>query len=308
MIKELQYKDHDEWLALRQGYVGGSDADAIVGKNPWKSMYELWAEKTGKLPPTEEKLIMRVGSFLEEFVAEEFERQTGKKVRRKNRVLVNDKYPFACANLDRTIVGEKAFLECKTTQSLAVKKQVGGEEFPDIYYAQVLHYLAVTGYERAYLAVLVENREFHIFTLERNEEEIGALMMLEREFWRQVESNVAPPVDGSESTSETLEILYPEADGSTADLWAYESDIDAYMGFKRQIKELTTLADAKANVIKEAMKNASKGVAGKYKVSYPTQVRRAFETKRFEAEHPDIDLSSYYAESSYRIFKVTGGK
>ena len=308
MIKELTYKNKDEWLAIRGKYIGGSDAGAVVGKNPWKSAYELWAEKTGRIPPAEEKLVMRVGSYLEEFVASEFETEMKKKVRRKNRVLVNDKYPWACANLDRTIVGEKAFLECKTTQSLTVKKQVNGTEFPDIYYAQCLHYLAVTGYTKCYLAVLVENREFKVFELERDEEQIDALMAVEEEFWTHVTTDTPPAVDGTESTTETLSLLYPESDGSTVDLFAYEPEIEMYLKLKQQIKEKTAEADEKANIIKEAMKEASKGTCGKYKVSFGSQTRRSFDQKRFEAENPTISLDNYYSESSYRTFKVTGGK
>lgn len=308
MIAELKYESHDEWLKIRSQYIGGSDAGAVTGKNPWMSQYELWAQKTGKIPPTEEKLIMRVGSYLEEFVAAEFEARTGKKVRRKNRTLVNDEYPFACANLDRTIVGEKAFLECKTTQSLTVKKQVGGAEFPDIYYSQVLHYLAVSGLQKAYLAVLVENRDFFIFELDRDQEQIDALMALEKDFWSHVLSDTAPPVDGSDSTTETLATLYPNSDGSTADLWAYESEVEQYLALKDQIKDLTKLADEKANVIKEAMKEASKGIAGPYKISYGNQIRKTLNSKQLFEEHKEINPDAYYSETQYRVFKVAGGK
>lgn len=307
-IKELAYKDHDEWLAIRAKYIGGSDASAIIGKNPWSSPYTLWAEKTGKIPPVEEKLVMRVGAYLEEFVAQEFEARTGKKVRRKNRTLVNDEYPWACANLDRTIIGEKAFLECKTTGSLTVKKQVNGQEFPDIYYAQCLHYLAVTGYKKCYLAVLVENRDFYIFEMERDDEQIGALMLWEKEFWNCVQTNTPPPVDGSESTSDTLTTLYPESDGSTVDLFAYESEIEQYLSLKQQAKDLSQLAEEKANILKEVMKEASKGVCGPYKISFGTQTRRSLDTKRLIAENKTLDLTPYYTESIYRAFKVTGGK
>ena len=38
----------DEWLAFRNTGIGGSDAAAVLGENPWKTNVELWEEKTGK--------------------------------------------------------------------------------------------------------------------------------------------------------------------------------------------------------------------------------------------------------------------
>ena len=52
---------------------------------------------------------MELGNKLEDFVANEFSLKTGLKVRNVNGILKNDKYPFAIANIDRAVVGEKAF-------------------------------------------------------------------------------------------------------------------------------------------------------------------------------------------------------
>ena len=60
MIKEITYKDKAEWLSLRGNYIGGSDAGAVVGLNPYKSAYALWAEKTGQTPPFNGTVITEV--------------------------------------------------------------------------------------------------------------------------------------------------------------------------------------------------------------------------------------------------------
>ena len=65
---------------------------------------------------------MELGNKLKSFVASEFMLKTGKKVRNINGMLRNDKYPFAIANIDRAVVGEKAFLECKVTNSFNKKE------------------------------------------------------------------------------------------------------------------------------------------------------------------------------------------
>lgn len=304
MIREILFKDHDEWLSIRSKYIGGSDAGAVIGMNPYKSAYTLWAEKTGRIAGFDGNLTTKVGSYLEEFVAKLFEEETGKKVRRKNRTIVNDLYPFACANIDRAVVGEKALLEIKTTNSVPIMKQIRTMEFPEAYYAQVVHYLAVTGLEKAYLAVLVNCRDFRVYELYRDEAEIEALMRAEADFWNLVERDVAPSPDGSSSTSDTLLTMYPNSDGSKVDLFAYEHYLDQYQVLNKQIKELTALRDEQANIVKEYMKDAEKGESARYVVTSKSQIRKTFDKDLYLKHHGSNSLDGYYKESVSRPIRI----
>lgn len=308
MINNIRYKDHEEWLSLRRDYIGGSEAGAIVGMNPYKSAYSLWAEKTGKIPEFEGNITTKVGAYLEDLVAKMFEEETGKKVKRHNAIMVNDKYPFAEANVDRLIVGEKSLLEIKTTNSLPTMKKIHGGEFPDAWYAQVTHYLAVTELEKAYLAVLVNCREFQIFELDRDEDEINSLMNAEKEFWNHVKTNTPPSVDGTDSTTDTISELYPDSDDNEVSLMAYESDLRQYVDFSNQIKSLKSLQDEIGNRIKSFMQNSGKGNSNNFKVSWASSVRNTFDSKAFVADHPSEDLSKYYKSTNVRTFKVTERK
>lgn len=305
MIKEFEFKDHEEWLDIRSKYIGGSDAGAVIGLNPYKSRYSLWAEKTGKVPGFEGNISTKVGSYLEELVAKLFEEETGKKVRRKNRTMVNDKYPFACANIDRAIVGEKALLEIKTTTSIPIMKQLRGKEFPEAYYAQVVHYMAVTELEKAYLAVLVNCRELKVYELNRDEAEIDALMQAEEEFWECVKNDTAPALDGMDATSESILAMYPESTDKDVDLMAYESNLRDYVHTSNLIKDLTKMKEEQANIIKEFMRDAGSGSYGIYKVSYKSSERKTFDAVKFAKENKNIPLDDYYKVSSTRTFRVT---
>lgn len=305
MITEIAYESKEEWLSLRKGYIGGSDAGAVVGLNPYKSAYSLWAEKTGKTPEFDGNTITRVGSYLEELVADMFTEETGKKVRRKNRILVNDEYPFACADVDRMIVGEKAILECKTTNSSVAMKKFKNGEYPEAWYCQMTHYLAVTGLEKAYLAVLIECRDFKIFELERDEEEIAALMSAEKEFWNLVKTDTPPTADGMASTSEALVTLYPQSNGETVNLFGYENDLAQYMAIQAQIKALEGQKNEMANKVKAFLGEAGKGENERFRVSWTSSERKTFDEKRFAQEHPEIDLNEYYKVSTSRTFRVT---
>lgn len=306
MIKELKYENHDEWLSIRSKYIGGSDASAVIGMNPYKSAYTLWAEKTGKVEPFSGNLTTRVGAYLEDMVAHLFEEETGKKVRRKNATMVNDLYPFACANVDRLVVGEKALLEIKTTNSIPIMKQLKTEqEFPDAYYAQVVHYLAVTGLEKAYLAVLINCRELKVYEMDRDQDEIDALMVTERQFWTNVERGIAPLPDGSDSSVETLKLLYPEASADKIDLNAFDSSLSEYVSLGKQIKDLKKMQDEVGNIVKDYMQEAGKGESARFKVSYGNQTRKTFDSKRFCKENSTMDLTDYWNETQTRVFKVT---
>ena len=91
----------EDWLAERRKSIGGSDAAAVCGLSKWESPYSVWANKRGLTPEKEQTEAMRQGRDLEGYVAERFCEGTGLKVRRENAILINPKYPFAHANVDR---------------------------------------------------------------------------------------------------------------------------------------------------------------------------------------------------------------
>lgn len=307
-IHKITTNSRDEWLALRHKYIGGSDAASVVGLNPFQSAYSLWAEKTDKVKPFEGNLATEVGTYLEDFVARKFAKDTGKKVRNINQSIVNDEYPWAIANIDRDVVGEDAGLEIKTTSSLNLKR-FGEDEYPENYYVQCMHYMAVTGYSRWYLAVLIGNNDFRIFEIKRDENEIASLMTAEKHFWDLVQSNTKPEIDGESSTTETIKALYPESIRDTrVDLFGFDNQLRMYQQLGEQIKNLEKQRDACLNPIKDYMGTTEKGESTMYKVSWVSSERRSFDSKKFAADHAYMDLSQYYKSSPSRIFRVTQKK
>ena len=302
-ITTVKTANLEEWRQLRSKYIGGSDAAAVVGLNAWVSPYSLWAEKTGKTPAFEGNLATEVGSYLEEFVAKKFEAETGKKVRKRNCSFFNSDYPFAIANIDREIIGEDAGLEIKTTDSLNLKKFKNGE-YPANYYVQCVHYMAITEKKRWYLAVLIGNKEFKVFVIEREEAEIAALMAAEAEFYEHIKNNTPPPVDGTQATTEAIKSIYADSNESFVDLFGFSADLEQYLSCKKQIKALETLRDETMNRIKAFMGESGSGENERYKVSWKTQSRRIFDVDKFNEAYPDIDLSEFYKNSKARPFRV----
>lgn len=298
--------NREEWLAARRGSIGGSDAATVVGLNPYSSPYALWAEKTGALLPEDisEKECVRLGTYLEPYVAQRFTEITGKRVRRENSILKNDRYPFAHANVDRLIVGEAAGLECKTTSALNLRKFRGGE-YPANYYCQCMHYMAVTGLEKWYLGVLIGNQELRVFEIDRDEDEIAALMDAERRFWDCVESNTPPQTDGTRATTDTLDALYAD-NGETVDLTPVCDSLRQYIAVKSQIKALEGQLDATANAIKSYIQDAFCGIYGDIKVTWRTYQTSRLDIKALVKDYPDLDLDKYKKITVSRRFEVKG--
>lgn len=294
-----------DWLNRRRKTLGGSDAAGIVHLSKWSTPYTVWADKTGRLPDKEDTEAMRIGRDLEEYVARRFAESTGKKVRRLNAMLYNPAYPFAHADIDRAVVGEDAGLECKTTSDQNLKK-FANTDFPEQYYAQCVHYLAVTGAERWYLAVLVFGRGFFVYTLERDETEIAALMTAEAAFMRQyVRTDSPPPVDGEPATGEAIQTIFAKSCNECVTLFGAEHMLDEYT----RLKDLRTSIDKQLseieNQIKQRMDTASTGTCGDYSVSWKTQTRTLLDTAKLRAEHPEIDFTKYSKTSESRPFRVT---
>lgn len=293
----------EEWLEARKGSIGGSDAAAIVGLSKWSTPYAVWAEKTGRLPEKEDSEAMRQGRDLEDYVARRFEEQTGKKVRKVNAILKNSKYPFAHANVDRAVTGEDAVLEIKTTRNDRENTE-GDRAFSPNYYAQCMHYLAVTGAKKCYLAVLVWGRGFYVYEIERDEAEIKALMDAEAAFWAHVESDTPPATDGFDPTTEALTAVFPESRGGSVNLFGDDELLDRLDGLKETRKRIDeSIADIE-NAVKAEMGDAETGVCGKYTVTWKNASRTTFDSKRFIADHASLDLTAYIKTTAYRTFKI----
>ena len=296
----------EEWLAERRKTIGGSDAAAVVGLSKWATPLTVYLDKRGELPDKEDNEAMRLGRDLEAYVADRWCEATGKKVRRVNALLYNDAYPFAHADVDRMVVGENAGLECKTTSALNLRT-FQGVEFPEQYYAQCVHYMAVTGADRWYLAVLVFGKGLFTYILDRDEAEIAALMDAEKALWDTVQAGKPPKATGCDADGEALEVIYAEiADGVTANLFGRDSLLEEREVLKRQQKAIGERVDEIDNVLKQDMGAAEKGVCGNYTVRWAQRDgHKTFDADRLHAEHPDLDLSPYWVQGkAYRVFSV----
>lgn len=305
-MKKVKYDDN---LApeIRNKSIGGSDSATIMGANKYQSAVELWLEKTGQKERDnlDGNEFIYWGKKLEDIVAQEFEERTKKKVRRNNFVLYSDEYPFLSANLDREVTGEKAVLECKTTNAYAWREWED-DNIPLAYIYQVMHYLLVTGMQYGYIAVLIGGNKFAWKRIDRDEELISFMLEKYKKFWECVETKTMPEIESySEITSDTVKALYPESkEGSSIDLSAHEDLLDRISIKKTMIKEQQDDLDSFENELKMLIQdNEIATCRDRYVVTYKTVNQERFDTKSFKTDNPNL-ASKYLKSSSYRKLNI----
>lgn len=296
-----------EQLETRREGLGGSDAGAAIGLNPYRTPVEVWLEKTGREQPKDLSDIQAVhfGNVLEGVVAKEYERRTGHRVARVNRTLVHKEHPYLLAHIDRRVVGQRKVLEIKTAGHYASFRwgPEGSDEIPDEYIAQVYHYMAVTGYQAADVAVLIGGQDFRIYHIERDEELMRSIIAAERAFW---ENHVAADVPPPPSTATDLASLYPEDDGSsllaTPEMAATVAELKALRG---QIKALTSEKERLENLIKAGIGDHACLVdeSNTPIVTWKAQKSRRLDTKALRSDMPEI-AEQFTKTTTTRVLRI----
>lgn len=212
MIEKHILKDREEWLNHRKHYIGGSDASAIVGCNPYMDNIKLWQLKTGQAEQEDisDKPYVKYGVAAEPLIRELFKLNYPKYevFYEENNSFTNDKVPFAAASLDGWLLeretGRHGIWECKTSEIVSsMHKEKWNGKIPDNYYCQILHYFMVReDCEFAHLTALLtfkfndaeiyqQLRNYHI---ERSdvEEDIEFLESSEKKFWEYVQERKRP--------------------------------------------------------------------------------------------------------------------
>jgi putative phage-type endonuclease len=298
--------DKLEWLKERQRGIGGSDVGAILGVNKWKTPFEVYLEKTEEITEVKETSEAAYwGTELEELVAKEFSKRTGKKVRRDSRHLVHPKYPFMVANIDRRVVRENAILECKTANQF-LAKEWDGDEVPASYILQCQHYMSVTGAEKCYIACLIGGQRFVWKEIQRDEELIDMIILAEMDFWKNhVEKKVPPALDGSSAAEKYLKERYSNPTPySEINLKSeYKDMISEYLQLKENIKTLETRLKEIENNIKNELADNEKGYVGSYEVNWMPVKASRVDSKVLKEKYPDI-YKEVCKESSYRKFGI----
>jgi putative phage-type endonuclease len=310
MLKPLVSTENlskEDWLKFRNNGIGGSDAAVVCGISKYKSPFELWMEKTGKTEPKESGEAAYWGTILEPIIRDEFEKRSGYEVCIESSILQHPYYPFMLANVDGIVINadypKGCLFEAKTASAYLTDDWEEG--IPEAYFLQVQHYLAVTNFAGAYVAVLIGGNHFKWKFIPRDEELITMLIKIESKFWEHVTTNTPPPIDGSDSSSEFLGRLYSLSEKNTKiELPDKAADLIAQFEEAQEAEKAIVLKKNEAsNKLKSLLGSYETGIIGDRIVSWTNVNTERFDSALFKTERPDI-YSQYLKNSSYRRFVI----
>lgn len=321
-----------EWHAARKLGIGGSDIPTLLGMDKYASPLELYYAKRGELPdlPRSEELeeAAEWGHELEDVVARRWARKFGANVRRGPGTLQHPDAPWMLANIDRLYVApvrggldlEDGVLEVKTRSEYQLR--AWQDDVPDAPALQAHWYLAVTGYDVAYVCALIGGNKLRWHRIERDEDLLGELIEAAADFWRRVEVGDPPPVDGTTATKNLLNHLYqvdPDKkveldraevapllavrEEALADLQSAELRIDDAENQLRALigdAELATVDNWTVATWKANGTFASKRFAKVHpELADAYRTKTVIDTKRLAAERPDL-----YAAFRPRVLRI----
>lgn len=297
---------YEDWLDFRKRGIGGSDASVVCGLSRYKSPVELWMEKTNQLPYQEAGEAAYWGTQLEAMVRAEFTKRTGIPVTEVKQLLQSEEHPFMLANLDGICehpdLGPCIF-EAKTAS--AFKTGEWDDAIPDEYLLQIQHYMAVTGYKAAYIAVLIGGNTFRWRLVERDEDMIAMLIQLESDFWDYVQDLTPPPLDGSDASARFLADRFPDSvPNAQIDLPGTASAL--LLEYDTACERLAAATEEKQkaeNQLKQMLGENEIGSLGSRIVTWKKVTQERLDTKTLKAEHPAL-FQKYASQTAYRRFCV----
>lgn len=281
------HEDEAGWLAARQLGIGASDMPVILGLSPWRSILELYAEKTGEDEPEDlsGNEFAEWGHRLEGPIIDAFRERTGRPTQRAGQLIRSVEYPWAQCTLDGLTgakdhplkdTGAQCAWPLQVKNTTAWKADDWADGPPEIYVIQEHHEMLVTGADKATIACLLGGNKLVWADIPRDETLIRKIVFRGQEFWHRVLNREPPPPDGSEATKKALGRLHPQDDGTIVELpGELREAIGLLQRFKAEKKVAETEIWAIENAIKAALGDHQAGcfAGGGPTVSWKQQTR-----------------------------------
>lgn len=299
-----------EWLEVRRGLITGTDLPVILGISPWKSEAELADEKMGLLEPGDETPQMRMGKRMEDPVREEYELQTGERLRHVRRIVIHGEIPWAGASLDFDVVGKRKIVECKVSG-----RREWEDGVPLDVEAQVQWQMGVAGYPEADVAVWWRGEELRILNVQADPRTFAGLVEIAADFRARLQAGGPFQADAryakrrwpsdngaAMSADEGLTKAYENlvaVRASLSELGRQEADLEGYI--KNRMGEIAEVRGSGWRITWKKSKESSQvdwaGIAAPFLASMQDEDRATV-----VAQHTTI------RQGSRRFVVTTGGK
>lgn len=283
--------------------IGGSEAAAACGLDPFRSRVQLWLEKTGKVEPIEAGEAARWGTLLEPLIRAETMQREAVQIYAGD-VVENG---HLIGHTDGRVESSRGVgvFEAKATGIRQAPLWNEGE-VPVHVTLQVHHYLTLTGFDHALVAALIGGSRLETRWIERDGEVIERMLALEDEFWRFVTSDTPPPPDGSAATDAVLKRLYPTSSGEIVNLTTEDAALVARL---RQVKDANKEGERQESELEQRVKmrlgDAAVGIHdGVTLVKWTNVESKRFDVAAFKADQPTL-AALYEKPTQYRRLWVS---
>jgi len=310
----MESKDPHVWD--RTQFLGGSDLGAILGLPSFRSAVDVWLEKTQGTKNQADSLIFRFGHFAEDFIAQEYERATGRITHSQDISLTHEHYPYLRGHVDRWVEDAHSsdqhhlspamrILECKTShpQQAHLWGEPGTDQVPMAYYVQCAWYMMLANCPICDVAVLIGNNDFRIYTLHQDPELERFLLESAIHFWEQ---HVLTKISPEPSSEDDCRKLFPKVSAAkkVEAPQTLVKEIEHFHAIQTMIKEKDALASEIKQLIMKTLGDADTlTYQGKtlatWKAPKPS-IKTNF--KQLELDHPEW-LTPYQStqENSRRL-------
>ena len=315
----------DDWHKRRYNGLGGSDVGTILGVNKYKTIHELWEEKTLRKEPPKQNHKMHFGHVLEDPIAKEFARVMGVKIRISNKQYKSENEPWLLGNVDRLITLQdksKAVLECKNSADHTAFKdgyifrngefyngaKSNSQSIPLTYYCQCQHYMYITGIHKCYLACLIDGNDFRVYEVLYNQSDVNEIVQKATEFWF---NNIIEDVEPERKLSDydnTVNRIDAVRLDSNKEIIA-KNLIAEYLGCDANIKSLEKHRDEiKTNLLQLVDTDIQEVLdsTGNTLYTIKSQTRNSFDKDKFKREHADLYPSYITQTQTKPIVTIKG--
>jgi putative phage-type endonuclease len=313
--------------AVRSTGLGGTDMAVIAGFGYGdRTNLTLWEEKLGLREPEDPGEPAFWGKRLENEVATVAAERLGVRIARVNSTIRHPEHGFLFAHLDRRIItssitGEtlermrallgrddpgRWLLEVKTVNPWTARESWGAdwEDLPPRVLVQVQHYLKLTGYDGAVVAVLIGGQELRLYFVPRDESMGADLVKLGVHFWtNHILTRVPPTI----TTYADAKRLFPQHAPSPVEATDEVAAVAAvYAELKAREKQLAEEIDrAQAEIAGFLGEHDTLTVFNDPVLTWRTQTQRRFDAAAFQAAHPDL-FARFVRESTIRVMRLKG--
>lgn len=300
-----------EQKQTRRTGIGGSDAAAVCGVDPYRTPTEVFLSKVDEdydvdLSGNEP---VEHGNAFEGAIADIFTKRLGVKVFKPEMILRHPEHVWMIASPDRLVVGQDKGVEIKN-RSFFMRSNYGREGSSDVFPSDMLqcqHYMAVTGFPEWDLWVCFGGQKSVRFHIKRNNNYIKNIIKIESAFWHNSVLTQTPPTP---QTLGDVELLF-KADEAVK-LVANE-EMAEKINHMRRLKENERSSKANFEHLKSElcllMKEAASIVdeEGKTLLTWrEAKEREAFDAPRFKKDRADLYSSYLTQKKGARRFILKG--